>query len=393
MPHTPEGRLRALPGPLEALRGDPGGLARPADQAVRLADPVRGGAVPAVANVNPDVNLALSPISVATALTHLLLGSRNETWKNLQDALHYTDHFPCVHRPLSELLNRSRNLVSASQLFYREGICLERDFNDRSIRFYGQEPKALTPNATENVRAINDWVSGHTRGLIPKMVDSVPDDVIIMILNAVHYAGKWKTKFEKRLTREEDFWVSSKKMVHVPMMQSVSYPLTAIYSSELNSEVARFQLFGKSSLIVILPQENDRALRDLEVSLEAQKLEKVIDTLRKTHVQPTNVRLPRLKIDFTQELLEPLIEIGLNNALFYPNLCGLTPGAGMSITSVTHRAFVSLDEDGVEAAAATSMSVGRTITVFDAARPFLWMLWDDVLGYPFFMGRVLNPLV
>ncbi|XP_059815228.1 plasma protease C1 inhibitor-like, partial [Hypanus sabinus] len=346
-----------------------------------------------VADTNPAVNIALSPVSVAAALTHLLLGSRNETRKNLEDTLHYSGRFPCVHRTLSQLLNRSSTLTSASQLFYREGLCLEPNFIDRSTRFYAQEPEALTSNATENIRAINDWVSHHTEGLIPKLVDSVPDDVVIMILNAVHYAGRWKSKFDKSLTKEEDFWLSSKESVRVPMMQSVSYPLTAVYSSALKSEVAKFQLFGKNSFIVIVPQENDQTLRDLEMSLKAQDLKKVVDTLYQTNIFPRNVRLPRLKIDFTQELLQPLSGMGLNDALFSPNLCGLTVGSDMYISSATHRAFISLDEDGVEAAAGTSLAVGRTIAMFEATRPFLWLLWDDELGYPIFMGRVLNPLL
>ncbi|XP_032876293.1 factor XIIa inhibitor-like [Amblyraja radiata] len=146
----------------------------------------------AVSGQKPSGNVVFSPLSLASILTHLLLGAKGHTKVALEEALHYKHHFKCVHQSLKLLLNASRSLTSTSQLFVREGVCLKQSFIERSEHFYGQQPESLTHNRTENVELVNALVRRATKGLIPHMLDSVSDDTILMFINAIIYSGDQK---------------------------------------------------------------------------------------------------------------------------------------------------------------------------------------------------------
>ncbi|XP_072354142.1 plasma protease C1 inhibitor-like [Scyliorhinus torazame] len=333
----------------------------------------------------------ISPVSLAAALTHLLLGARNKTQHDLERALFYTRENGCVHEVFKELLKRTQSLQSASQLFYREGMCLQKPFLKRSWQFYGNEPVPLIANASENVRTINSWVAEETGGKITNLVDQVADETILMLLNAVYFNGTWKAKFNKKDTSVEHFWVTRDKKVEVEMLQQSTYPLASLYRPELNIKVAKMQLFGKNSLIIIVPQNSWNTIADTEAILTVEHLHALVDELKRTDYKPTSVMFPKLNLQFQQDLLLPFTDMGLLDVLLHPNLCGMAARQSMEISSAQHRAVLTLNEEGVEAAAVTAISVARNVLVFEVQRPYLLLLWNDELGFPLFMGRVLDP--
>ncbi|XP_038657092.1 plasma protease C1 inhibitor-like [Scyliorhinus canicula] len=344
-----------------------------------------------IAKFNKDKNIIISPISLAAALTHLLLGAKNQTQHDLEKALFYTRENGCVHEAFKELLKRTQSLQSASQLFYRQGMCLQKPFLKRSWHFYGNEPAPLIANSSENVRTINSWVAEKTHGKITHLVDQVSADTILMLLNAVYFNGTWKAKFNKKDTKMEHFWVTSDKKVTVPMLQQSTYPLASIYQPELNVKVAKMQLFGKNSLIIIMPQNAWNSLGDTESLLNVDRLTALIDELKTTDYKPTSVMFPKLNLQFKQDLLQPFSDMGLLDVLQEPNLCGMVARQRMEISSAEHRVELTLNEEGVEAAAVTAISVARNVLVFELQRPFLLLLWNDELDVPLFIGRVVDP--
>ncbi|XP_067834851.1 plasma protease C1 inhibitor-like [Heptranchias perlo] len=343
-----------------------------------------------VAKFNPGANVLLSPISLAAALTHLLLGARNESKRDLEDALFYRN-LSCVHETFKHLLNGTESMLSASQLFYKEGLCLEKSFLQRSERFYGNQPLPLSGDSSANARTVNDWVAANTEGRITSLVKEVPEETILMLLNAVFFKGAWKTRFDKKETKMGNFWVTPRKKVRVQMMQNSIYPLAAMFHEGLNVKVGKFQMFGKNSLVVILPQDSERSLSEVERALTFDQLRDIMNTLKQGNYKATSVVLPKFKMNFTQDLLLPFSDMGLQDVLLQPNLCGMTFARRVEISAATHRAVLTVDEEGVEAAAVTSISVARHVLVFEVLRPFLLLLWNEALGYPLFMGRVLDP--
>ncbi|XP_048449981.1 plasma protease C1 inhibitor-like, partial [Rhincodon typus] len=320
----------------------------------------------------------------------LSTGARNDTKRDLEAALHYHPEVSCVHQALKEVLSRSPSLICASQLFYRDDIQLKGTFVQQSERLYGIEPMVLTRNVSQNVRVINAWIKRHTGGKITELVNDITADTKLMLLNAVFYKGTWKTKFRKEDTKEEIFSVSPEKKVTVPMLHQATYPLVAIFHPELNAKVAKFQMFGKSSLIVMVPMDNSQTVQQFEQALTLHKLQATIAKLQQAKFKPISVLMPKLKLKFNQDLIHPFNDMGLQDVLVMPNLCGMSSDL-LEISGAEHQAALTLDEDGVEAAAITALSVARNVVMFEVQQPFLFFLWDDELGFPLFIGRVLDP--
>ncbi|XP_041087869.1 hemicentin-2-like [Polyodon spathula] len=357
-------------------------------------------------------NLFFSPLSVAMALSHLLLGARGDTQSALEQALFLPAEFECLHKELSSL--SSPNLLTASQIYVRQGEsvrlcvcvcvlyltplcftmlpCALSEFNEPHRRSTtGAWPQLLSNDSEANVRLVNDWVAKHTEDKITHLLDDVPATTELLLLNAIYYQGKWKIRFDVTKTVKEGF-LSIGKHVVVPVMKSQGYKLASLHHRGLQANVGRFILSGGVSFLVLLPTDPSLdSLLALESRLSSKLLADVVQQLSQATTNPTMVSLPRLRLDVQTDLAYILEKLGLLELFSSPNLCGLSPQAGLFVSDALHRAVLDLGESGVEAAAATSISLARTVFVFDALQPFILVLWDDALRAPLFMGRVTDP--
>ncbi|XP_078060734.1 plasma protease C1 inhibitor, partial [Mustelus asterias] len=343
-----------------------------------------------IAQSNSESNVIISPLSMAAALTHLMLGARNTTKHDLEEALFYTEGNACIHQAFKQLLKRTQSLESASQLFYQEGMCLQGPFLKRSQRFYGNVPAPLGSDSVENLRMINSWVDEKTHGKIPEMLDSLPENPTLMLLNAVYFNGTWKSKFSKEDTVDDTFWLSSGETLQVPTLVDGAHPLASFQYSALNVKVGKLQMFGKNSLIVIVP-ENWGDLAETERALNINHLQSIIAQLKVTDYRDTTVCFPKLDMKFDLDFLSIFSDLGLLDVALEPNLCGMISHQQVAISQATHKATLTLNEEGVEASAVTSIGVGRTALVFQVQSPFILLLWNDELDFPLFMGRVMDP--
>ncbi|TFJ98699.1 Plasma protease C1 inhibitor [Platysternon megacephalum] len=336
-------------------------------------------------------NVVFSPFSVALALSHLLLGARGETKGRLESILSYPSDLVCVHAPLQRLL-KSQALISASELFLRQGLQLNEAFRNQSLRFYNSRPQVLSGNETQDLRFINKWVREVTKGKIKKLLKELEPDVQLLLLNAVYFQSKWKTTFKVKNTVNETFYRPGQAPIRVPMMTSKKYPLAFFNDPSLQAKVGRLQLSHNTSLIVIVPQHVSQMLAEVEQKLTKETFAVVMKKLMGSPFKPTVVSLPKLKLDSSQNLMDILGE--MDYGIFYDsNLCGISEAEDLLVTSAQHRAMLELNEEGVEAAAATAFSVARTAWVFDVQQPFLFVLWNDDHSFPIFMGHVNDPRV
>ncbi|XP_034618085.1 plasma protease C1 inhibitor isoform X3 [Trachemys scripta elegans] len=336
-------------------------------------------------------NVVFSPFSVALALSHLLLGARGETKGRLESILSYPSDLVCVHAPLQRLL-KSQALISASALFLRQGLHLNEAFRNQSLHFYNSRPQMLSGNETQDLQLINKWVRVMTKGKIKKLLKELEPDVQLVLLNAVYFQSKWKTTFKVKNTVNETFYRPGQASIQVPMMTSKKYPLAFFNDPNLQAKVGRLQLSHNVSLIVIVPQLVSQMLAEVQQKLTKETFAAVMKKLMGTPFKPTVVSLPKLKLDSSQNLLDILGE--MDYGIFYDsNLCGISEAEDLLVTSAQHRAMLELNEEGVEAAAATAFSVARTAWVFDVQQPFLFVLWNDDHSFPIFMGHVNDPRV
>ncbi|KAM6388759.1 plasma protease C1 inhibitor [Rhynochetos jubatus] len=336
----------------------------------------------------PGANLLFSPINVATGLAHLLLGARGETRQRLGAVLGYGSAVACPHGALREL-GTAPGLFSAAQLFHHAELRLRPRFLNESRRFYGAWPRALSGNETEDVERVNAWVRDASRGLLPALLPTLPAQPRLLLLGAVHLQAAWHWPLEAKHTVPLPFLRPGRVPRLVPAMTSSKYPVATFSDPRLHVQVGRLELSGGLSLVVLVPQGPPGALGTLERALDPPTFLGLLRRASRTPPRPTALALPRLHLDLALDVVAVVHDMDFG--LFLDaELCGLARGP-VAVDAARHRAVLALDEAGVEAAAAMATSVARTAVVFEALRPFLFLIWDDAGTVPLFMGRFSDP--
>ncbi|MDP6439518.1 MAG: serpin family protein, partial [Candidatus Brocadiia bacterium] len=257
---------------------------------------------------------------------------------------------------------------------------------------------------------INAWVEEETK---EKIKDLIPKGVLnemtrLVLTNAIYFKGDWASQFDKKLTADAPFTLADGKKVQVAMMHrkgdyrylDAREPRGILLPAHRYTEMGAFQALelpyvkDELSMLVLLPSTAD-GLPALEKSLTAERLDALLSAMREREVQ---VYLPRFKLTYKVGLSETLKSMGMTDAFSLPpaDFSGMDGAKDLFISAVLHKAFVDVNEEGTEAAAATGIVVGITSVrlmpiVFRADHPFLFLIRDNKSGSILFMGRLVNP--
>ncbi|KAJ8267217.1 hypothetical protein GJAV_G00139890 [Gymnothorax javanicus] len=326
-------------------------------------------------------NVIISPLSVSLALSQLALGASNDTEKLLLQSL-MADSLPCYHQSLRGLIQHLRNssVKIATRVYLDQGFLVKPDFIYQSLRMYDSEPAMLA-----GLEEINQWVKKATDGHMTDFLSALPENLVLMLINAVYFKGEWVARFDPALTAKHRFYIDSKNMVAVDMMVGPKYPLSMMLDGELGAQVARFPFKGNMSLLVVMPMSGK-----VNVSTIAAKLNTTDLYARLPNERNMLVKLPKFKLEFSQELEEALTCMGLKSLFLSPNLSRITDGP-LVVSSVQHKSSMELHEEGAEASAATAVSTTRSHLSFSVNQPFLFALLDDATQTPIFLGVIRNP--
>ncbi|XP_074087586.1 plasma protease C1 inhibitor isoform X2 [Macrotis lagotis] len=336
-----------------------------------------------------DSNMVFSPFSIASLLTNILLGAGNTTKGNLEEILSYPKDSDCVHQALKNL--STSGFISASQIFHSPDLILKENFMNASQTLYGNQPMTLSNDSEANLALINSWVANQTNNKIINLLKSLPSDIRFVLVNSIYLKAKWKKTFDPQKTSLETFYPKSKVKVKVPMMKSEKYPVTHFTDSNLKTRVGLLQLSDDLSLVILLPQHLGIQLAEIEMGLNSQILSAILEKLGKSKSQPTLLSMPRLNVDTSQDLLEILEKMEFFDFAYDLNLCGLTDDPEIQVSAARHQTMLELNESGVEATAASSISLARTMSIFEVRQPFIFLLWHQKYKFPLFMGRIYNP--
>lgn len=326
-------------------------------------------------------NILLSPLSVVLGLSQLSLGAVNETEAMLRSRLQVSE-LPCHHhlfKRLRQHLSQSA-LQVASRVYLKKGFKVKEGFMKDSLQFYGSKPALL-----EGVDEVNHWVEEATNGRIKDFLSSLPEDVVLLLLNAVHFKGLWQTRFDPRFTSSDVFYLDQQSSISVDMMQEPKYPLSLFMDDKLEVQVARFPFKGNMSLVVVLPFSGEVNVSALARSLDVEQLYRHFPKER-----PIQVSMPKLNVEYSQDLTDTLTSMGMGELFSSPNLERISSDP-LSVSSVHHKSSLELKEEGAEAAAATSIAISRSMARFDINKPFFFALLDDESHVPVFLGIVRNP--
>ncbi len=348
-------------------------------------------------------NLFFSPYSVSTALAMTYAGARGNTEAQMASALHFSLPQDDLHAAFGDVIGdlngrqgEGYQLNTANRLWGQQGYGFLPEYLDVTRLNYGAELAQVDfIGATEPTRqTINHWVEEQTQQKIKNLIPSgaLTPLTRLVLTNAIYFKSDWKYQFDPQLTEDAPFWTTPDEQVNVSMMHQVNDELK-------HAALPTFQILELPytnedlSMIVLLPNERD-GLAELEASLTAETLSQSADQM----VSKT-VALSIPKFGMTQKfgLSSVLSSLGMSDA-FSPtaaDFSGMNGEGNLHISSVVHKAFINLDEEGTEAAAATGVVIGTTsvgppIPQFDADHPFVFFIRDNRTESILFMGRVAD---
>ncbi|ODS41217.1 MAG: hypothetical protein A7315_06850 [Candidatus Altiarchaeales archaeon WOR_SM1_79] len=345
-------------------------------------------------------NIFFSPYSISTALVMTYEGARGKTAEEMQSVLHFPENDNTRRTGFEELRNqinkedKKYELRTANALWAQKDYkFLENYFNTIGQYYGGKVTNLDFIRDTENSRiTINNWVENQTnnkiKNLIPKGV--LNGDTRLVLTNAIYFKGTWLNPFDKERTTDADFKVSSDKTVKVQMMRLKREEkiIRFNYTETEKLQIIELPYEGDDlSVLIILPNDN---LESLENSLNAEKLNEWRNNLTEEWV---DVHIPRFKFETKYFMNENLKEMGMATAFSGDaDFSGMTGKKDLFISNVIHQAFVEVNEEGTEAAAATAAAMDYGMpTTFRADHPFIFIILHKETGNILFMGRVVDP--
>lgn len=349
-------------------------------------------------------NLFFSPFSISAALAMTYAGAHEKTASQMAAALHFNQEPDRLHHSMGELISRLNTVQKESEveLSVANAIWAQKgyQFLDTFFKVIQQSYQAdlnqvdFTTAADTARLAINRWVEEQTH---QKIKDLIPPGVLnaltrLVLVNAIYFKGFWDTQFKPENTQEMAFWLSAEANVKVPMMhQEYQY---GYWENEWLQMLEMPYKDEALSLIVLLPKEKT-GISLLEQKLTLENTLRWQDQLRK---QKIKLFFPKFKIETQFNLGQTLSAMGMLDA-FDPNRADFSAMIGkkeLFISAVIHKAFVEVNEEGTEAAAATGVVVGVTSIappppIFKADHPFVFFIRDNASRSILFLGRVLDP--
>jgi len=355
---------------------------------------------------NQQGNLFLSPYSISTALAMAYAGARGQTEKQMADALCFsTMSSEQLHEEFGRLIRKLNaagekggyELVVANALWGQKGYNFLPEYLALvKTEYDGDLQQVDFSKQTEEARkTINAWVEKKTKDKIKELIKTgmLNSATRLVLTNAIYFKGKWAAQFTPVVTKDSPFILLGGQKVNVPMMyQTEKFG----YREDANIQVLEMPYVNNDlSMVVLLPKKLD-GINELEKRLNNDNLARWIDDLRKRNVQ---VFFPRFKMTSEFELAPVLGAMGMPDAFSdKADFSGMNGNHELSISAVIHKAYVDVNEEGTEAAAATAVGVTATSIetpapppVFKADHPFIFLIRDNKSDSILFLGRMANP--
>lgn len=351
--------------------------------------------------VGNDENIFFSPYSIFVALAMTYEGARSTTADEMFDVLGFPQNDTvnlCSFGRIYNLLNidKEYTLNTANALWIKEGYPFLTEYLQFIENYYmGKSTEVDFTKSEEAANLINTWVEDNTGGKIKDLIDSSNLDAFtaMILTNAIYFKGDWLNQFDSDLTTDSYFELSDGSSASVPMMSFSDSDLEFNYLDNGDLQILELPYNGNDlSMIVILPKENN--ITAIEKMITLDNLTNWKDSMYATEV---TVHFPKFTIETEYSLKEYLIDLGMNVPFSsaYADFSGMTGRKDLYIDKVKHKAFIEVNEEGTEAAAATSVEMKFTSTPdfleFNADHPFIYLIQHKETDTILFMGRLSNP--
>ncbi len=348
-------------------------------------------------------NLFFSPYSLSTALAMTYEGAKGQTAEEMESVFHFPKD-PEKRRTgylgLYSLLNKenkSYELSTANALWAQKDFPFVEEYFDIINQYYGGKVTNLDfkTKTEESRETINSWVEEQTKDKIKDLIPNglLSPDTRLVLTNAIYFKGKWVVPFEEENTEEKDFFVDPETTVKTEMMYLYGEGMNYFETEGL--QVLELPYEGKELSMVILLPENGK-MEELESSLATDALSEWTADMDSKDVE---IYLPKFKFETKYLLKDTFKEMGMPTAFSNSaNFSGMSETKQLKITEVIHQAFVEVNEEGTEAAAATAVIMEEVTAMipeepmlFNADHPFIFLIKEKESGTILFIGRVSDP--
>ena len=337
-------------------------------------------------------NVFVSPLSASMALGMTANGAAGTTYDAMRTALRLgTASRDEVNEGYKSLIALLRGLDAttdfriANSIWYEQTFPFNAPFLADSKSFFDATVSGLDFRNPSSLTTINSWVSESTEKKIPSILETIDADEVMFLINAIYFKGSWQTKFDKSQTVDAPFLAYDGTRPTVPLMnQSATLKI-----AEAPTFVAVDLPYGNSAftMTVVLPNVgvdvntvaaslSDASWKGIEQSFAARK---------------TFISLPRFKLTWSDVLNPQLRALGMGVAFDAADFTPMSPrGKELVITKVIQKTFVDVNEEGTEAAAATSVGIGVTSAPpsIRVDRPFVFVIRERLSGTILFIGKI-----
>jgi serpin B len=352
-----------------------------------------------------DKNVFISPLSVSMALGMTLNGASGTTEEAMRSTLSFSgmtqEEINTSYHNLMELLRTLDPKVEfniANSIWHRLGFTVEREFIETNQRYFDAIVTGLDFSSPDASKTINQWVDLSTKGKIKEIVPNrIPDYVVMYLINAIYFRGTWTIEFDKNKTADAPFFLPTGTTTQAKLMllkDTLSYVETASYQA-----VELPYSDGFFSMIVVLPKQGE----SIEAFVNNLTDDSWTNLKNELRAELGTICLPKFKLEYEKALNDALKAMGMEIA-FDPNRADFRRisqqvydmGERLFISKVKHKTFVQVDEEGTEAAAATSIEVGFTSVgprefVMRVDRPFFFVITERGSGTLLFVGKIVEP--
>jgi len=346
-------------------------------------------------------NIFYSPLGIATALAMLATGARDETHSQMFSTLGYN---PGHLRPMSQaqvneayehLLHmlghqsQTQQLDIGNAVALRQGLKTPEKFLADIKHFYAGEAMTVDfANEAGALAQINGFIAKKTQDKITDLLTSLDADTAMVLINYVFFRGKWEKPFEASQTYKEDFKVDDTLTVKVDMMKRTGR--YDFYQDSVNhTSVILLPYKSNTSMMIVLPDEGK--MQEVEANINKDYIKHWHDSLFRSSV---DLFLPKFSIAASASLETTLKELGITDAFQdTADFSGISVEPRVKVSKVSHKAVLSVDETGTEAAAATTIEI-MPMSMPDTMkldRPFLVFILEHSTRSILFMGKISNP--
>ncbi len=343
--------------------------------------------------IDPNNNTIISPLSIWLTLAMLYEGAGGKTADEMRNVLNLPENRSVTRENIHWFLenferqNENYTLKIADALWVQQDFDIKEEYEQVLKDYYNAYLKALNfrDNPEKARSIINSWIENETNGKIKNLLGkgAINPFTVAVLTNAIYFHAAWLYPFNESLTDKEYFYTPKGKVL-VDMMHLQS---TLRYAEDKDARILELPYKGSNlSMLVVLPKG-----KTLNLTLE--------DLMRwreNLHSARVKLSFPKFTLHTGYSLKEPLEKIGMKDVFSYKsNFTGISPKEGLFPQDVYHKVYISVDEKGTEAAAATAIPIQITAVMppinFVVDHPFFFIIQDRSTGAIFFMGWVANP--